>query len=75
MVNQVHKFKDRDIRRVVKAARAAGIAIARIEVDPSSGRISVHAREASETSANPWDQALADVVAQPITTGRKLARK
>ena len=48
MVNQVHKYKDRDIRRVVKAARAAGIAIARLEVNPSSGLISVVAEPAGD---------------------------
>lgn len=65
MTNRPHKFLDRDVRRVIKAARAAGLDPAAVEVDPNTGKIKVHTREASETSTNPWDKALADVVAQP----------
>jgi hypothetical protein len=36
-----HAFKDRDIRRLVKAAKAAGIDPVAIEVDLKAGRIKV----------------------------------
>ena len=58
MANMLHKFKDRDVQRVIKAARSAGLDPAAVEVDPHSGRIKVHTREASEpvASGNPWDR-------------------
>jgi uncharacterized LabA/DUF88 family protein len=55
-----HKFKDRDIKRVVKAARAAGIDVARVEVNPRTGAIAAIARQADESAAaNPWLDELA----------------
>jgi hypothetical protein len=41
MTNQVHRFRDRDIKRVVKAARAAGLNPDAIEVDTATGKIKV----------------------------------
>jgi hypothetical protein len=41
MANQVHKFKDRDIRRLVRAARAAGLTPTAIEVDTRASKIKV----------------------------------
>ena len=41
MTNQVHIFKDRDIRRLVKAVRSAGLNPAAVEVDVKTGRIKV----------------------------------
>jgi hypothetical protein len=42
MANMLHKFKDRDVQRVIKAARSAGLDPAAVEVDPHTGRIKVH---------------------------------
>ncbi len=61
MANQVHAFKDRDIRRVVKAARSAGIQPTAIEVDPKTGRIRVigsdpATAEAVTADVNPFDR-------------------
>jgi hypothetical protein len=41
MSSKPHIFKDRDIKRVVKAVRASGEHIARVEVDPRTGKIAV----------------------------------
>jgi beta-phosphoglucomutase-like phosphatase (HAD superfamily) len=57
--NQPHKFKDRDIKRVVKAARAAGMDVVRVEVNPNTGQIAAVARQPGEEVANPWDEELA----------------
>jgi hypothetical protein len=46
MVNQVHKFKERDIARVVKAARASGVEVSSITVNPRTGEITVAAERA-----------------------------
>jgi hypothetical protein len=54
-----HKFKDRDIQRVIKAARSAGIDVARISVNPVTGEISAIARQPGEAAATPWDEELA----------------
>ncbi len=42
MANQVHAYKDRDIKRVVKAARLAGLNPTAVEVDPKTGKIKVY---------------------------------
>jgi hypothetical protein len=43
MTNETHKFKHRDVVRVIKAALAAGINIDRVTVDPHTGEITVAA--------------------------------
>jgi hypothetical protein len=70
----LHKFKDRDVQRVIKAARSAGLDPGAVEVDPHTGRIKVHSRALTEPMANPWDLAIVD--AKPAeSTRRKLPRK
>ena len=59
MTNQIHKFKDRDVQRLIKASRSAGFDPVSVAVDPNTGLITVHTREASEASTNPWDKAVA----------------
>jgi hypothetical protein len=34
-------FRESDVKRAIRAARSAGIEIARVEIDPSTGRIIV----------------------------------
>ena len=54
-------FRQRDVTRAVKAVRAAGVPIARVEVD-NSGKIVVVTGEPDKTAparigeANEWDQ-------------------
>ena len=53
MGNAVHAFKDRDIKRIIRAVRASGERIARIEVDPNTGKICVITVETPEAPAAP----------------------
>jgi hypothetical protein len=53
-------FRQRDVTRAVKAVTAAGVGIARVEID-YDGKISIIAANATEThpaqgrEANEWD--------------------
>ena len=47
MANKVHAFKDRDVQRVIKAARSAGLEPVSVEVDPHTGRIKVTTNKAA----------------------------
>jgi hypothetical protein len=47
-----HKFKDRDVRRAIKAVLATGHPLDHVEVDPNTGVITVFvARQAGEAQA------------------------
>jgi hypothetical protein len=50
MANQVHAFKDRDIQRVIKAARSAGLDPVEVEVDPRTGKIKAISKAAVAAS-------------------------
>ena len=50
MGNQPHAFKHRDIIRVVKAARAAGVDVKAVAVDPHSGVITVGPVQAASST-------------------------
>lgn len=58
MVNAIHKFRDRDIKRVIKASRAAGIEVDAVEVDPRTGRIRIISKAAvaisEQTPLDTW---------------------
>jgi hypothetical protein len=41
MANATHRFKDRDIKRIVRSVREAGEVPRRIEVDPHTGKVTV----------------------------------
>jgi hypothetical protein len=61
MPNMRHAFKDRDIRRLVKAARSAGLEPISVEVDVKAGKIRVTGNAtapAASGDTNPWDEAL-----------------
>jgi hypothetical protein len=60
MANQVHKFKHRDVVRVVKAARAAGVDVDQVTVDPHTGEITVGARLPANGTTNPLDDWMAN---------------
>jgi hypothetical protein len=55
------RFREADVRRAIRAARAAGIEIGRIETD-NDGRVSIIPKTteppAVNEPANPWDELL-----------------
>ena len=53
MVNAVHKFKDRDIWRALRAAKNAGFPAEKFSVDPASGVITVFRRDDPQPAAEP----------------------
>ena len=59
-------FKQRDVRAAVKAVRAAGVEVARVEIDKDGKIVVVPGKPASEgnTSTNPWDEVLTDAADQ-----------
>jgi len=61
VANAIHKFRDRDVRRFIRANQQAGIAIAAVELDPNSGRIKIVSKDsnASTELSNPWDEVYA----------------
>ena len=66
MANQQHVFKHRDVVRVVKAVRAAGIDVDRVTVDPNTGAITAAAPRVSgdPSVTNPWDEVLTNAADQ-----------
>jgi hypothetical protein len=61
MVNQVHAFRHRDVVRVVKAARAAGVAVEQVTVNPHSGAITAGPAQGVVDGLgqpNSWDEVL-----------------
>jgi hypothetical protein len=52
-------FRQQDVARAIKAAKAGGLDIVRVEVDPKSGRIElvVRGEDATETKVNPFRNA------------------
>jgi hypothetical protein len=64
MTRAACSFRKSDVRRAVEAAKAAGLAVKRIEVG-GDGKIAVIVdqngnNKESETGENPWDQVYAD---------------
>ena len=60
MPRALSTFRQRDVTRAVKAVTAAGVGIARVEID-REGRITIIAASASQTpeqgkEANEWDR-------------------
>jgi hypothetical protein len=49
------KFKQRDVVRAVRAARAAGVVIGRVDIDLSTGKISIISADDS-VKDNPLDK-------------------
>ena len=53
-------FRQRDVARAIKAAKASGLDITRVEVDPRTSKISVVMKDSPEAEvapANPFDTA------------------
>jgi hypothetical protein len=51
-MRQPHAFKDRDVRRLIKAARAAGLDPTGVEVDVKAGRIRVFTGKPDDVDAD-----------------------
>jgi hypothetical protein len=59
LANQPHAFKHRDVVRAIKAARAAGVNVGQVTVDPHTGKITMGpAQGANSTGINVWDEVL-----------------
>jgi hypothetical protein len=58
MINRLHAFKHRDVVRVVKAARAAGVAVDQVTVDPRTGAITAAQNAKGPGAKNAWDEVL-----------------
>jgi len=61
--NMPHAFKDRDVQRLIKAARSAGLNPGSVTIDLKGGIITVHGKADGPNSAlisNPWDEVLTD---------------
>jgi hypothetical protein len=63
MGSRPNSYKQTDVARAIRAARAAGIANAVIEIDPRSGRITIRSEPTTQPSSpppNPWNEVLTD---------------
>lgn len=59
MANQPHTFEDRDVVRIVRAARKSGVYVTWVSVNMRSGVIAVGTKDTAPTNscdANPWDR-------------------
>jgi hypothetical protein len=64
MSRRLSTFKQRDVTAAVKAVMAAGVEVARVEID-RAGRIVVITNRVNDspTASNPWDEAVAKLAA------------
>jgi hypothetical protein len=55
-------FRQQDVARAIKAAKASGLDIVRVEVDPKTARIVlvIKNNDNTETKTNPFDDAPVD---------------
>jgi hypothetical protein len=55
-------FTQAEVARVIKACESAGQRWSRVEVDPVTGRITLHSETSASTAevpvGNPWDEVL-----------------
>jgi hypothetical protein len=58
MANRQHAFKHRDVVRIVKAARAAGVDVKAVTVDLHAGKITVAQGNEPSDSGSSWDEVL-----------------
>jgi hypothetical protein len=56
----VNRFHQREVSRALRAVHDSGTAVDRVEIDPSTGKISVilakPGGEAATATANEWDE-------------------
>lgn len=58
MANVRATVKQIDVTRAVKGAVAAGLAVARIEIDQRAGRIVIYSNGTEGSAPNPWDEVI-----------------
>ena len=58
MPNTRATVKQIDVTRAIKGAVAAGLAVARIEVDQRTGKIVIFSDGSDGSAPNPWDEVL-----------------
>lgn len=61
MARSTNTFRQRDVTRAVRAARAAGMVVGRVVVDPVTGKITVEAgnppgQDSPQAGGNEWDR-------------------
>jgi hypothetical protein len=61
MSRSSYSFKKRDVTRAVKAVVAAGLAVARVEVDKDGKIVIVPGTPGVTTESGSWDKAIADL--------------
>jgi hypothetical protein len=64
-----HRFRESEARRLIKAARDAGITIGRVEVGPG-GRIAIipgKTEGGNVGASNPWDEVLTNAADEERT--------
>jgi hypothetical protein len=61
MGRQPCTFRQRDVSAAIKAVRAAGFEIARVEITTDGRIIVVTGKPENETEINPWDKAAEDL--------------
>jgi hypothetical protein len=55
MARAPNNFKQGDVSRAIRAAKASGLDIVRVDIDPKTARISVVVRDGNvETEVNPF---------------------
>ncbi len=52
------KFKQQDVTRAVKGAKAAGMRVGRVEIDPNGRIVILSESVAPASEPNPWDTVL-----------------
>jgi hypothetical protein len=70
-------FRQQDVARAIKAAKSSGLDIVRVEVDPTTAKITLVVKggeDATETKVNYWDTASTDW-ALPKRKSRSCASK
>ncbi|HEY1860484.1 MAG TPA: hypothetical protein VGG61_09035 [Gemmataceae bacterium] len=54
-------FKQTDVTRAVKAVVAAGVEVARVEVDKDGRIVVIAGKPESNPASNPWDEAMKEL--------------
>jgi hypothetical protein len=69
MVRRACKFRQTEVTRMIRAARAAGVEVDRVEIDTADGKIIVHL--VGSGSDNPKQLNTADVILERLKNDGK----